>query len=58
MKKKIKKIRLNRETLRSLSRQNLDRVAGGVETLTICNRESNCVTCFICGNGDTRTCPP
>jgi hypothetical protein len=57
MKKKVKKIRLSKETLRSLGGQSLGVVTGGQETVTLCNRESNCVTCYICG-GDTRTCPP
>jgi hypothetical protein len=56
MKKKVKKIRLSRETLRSLSGQSLGAVTGGQETVTLCNRDSYCITCPL--GGDTRTCPP
>jgi hypothetical protein len=55
MKKKVKKIRLNRETLRSLSPQNLGVAAAG-DSQTLCNPNSYCITCPL--GGDTRTCPP
>ena len=62
MKKKVKKIRLNRETLRGLDSQSL-RGAGVYQavvpteqetaTPTVCALNSNCAVCL-----DTRTCPP
>lgn len=63
MKKKAKKISLNRETLRSLD-QNLDAVVGGVTVLcatrnpTVCNVNSGCYSCDVCEPPGTRTCPP
>jgi len=58
MKKKVKKIRLNRETLRGLDSRSLG--AAGVNVVTqetaaptVCAINSNCAACL-----DTRTCPP
>jgi len=57
MKKKVKKIRLNRETLRGLDSQSLRGAANAVtqETVapTVCAVNSGCAACL-----DTRTCPP
>jgi len=59
MKKKVKKIRLNRETLRGLDNRSLSGAGGnvvvtqGTENPTACALNSNCALCL-----DTRTCPP
>ena len=64
-KRSVKKIRLNRETLRVLD-HSLDGVVGGATTTlnpTVCAPASNCATCNdtcpirACGTG-THTCPP
>jgi hypothetical protein len=63
LKKKVKKISLNRETLRTLDNQ-LDAVAGGVTTIcgtknpTACAPLSGCYTCDACEPPGTRTCVP
>jgi hypothetical protein len=55
MKKKHRKLRLNRETLRELESGDLRGVAGGAtENPTRCDPNSNCVTCDACT--ETRTC--
>jgi hypothetical protein len=64
MKKKVKKISLNRETLRTLDGSNLRGVAGAAtENPTRCDPNSNCVSCETCrlgcgGTETARTCPP
>jgi hypothetical protein len=46
MKKTIKKLMLNKETVRSLDPRNLHDVAGGKPPITISCREiSDCLTC-------------
>jgi hypothetical protein len=66
LKKKVKKISLNRETLRSLDGQNLGEVVGGVtlgpacatKNPTICNVNSGCISCDNDCGPVTRTCAP
>lgn len=63
LKKKLKKISLNRETLRSLDGENLEGVRGGAtvgctRNPTVCNPNSGCYTCGVCDPVETRTCAP
>ena len=46
MKKRMKKIRLNRETLRHLQEGNLEKVAGG--NTPLCTRAINCSASPTC----------
>jgi hypothetical protein len=63
-KKAVKKIQLHRETLRQLD-GGLEGVVGGItngvicatKNPTVCNPDSNCVSCLDCGP-QTHTCPP
>jgi hypothetical protein len=67
MKKKgLKKMHLNRETLRHLENENLSGVVGGITTSadpTACNPFSGCASCdgtcgTTCACETRRTCPP
>ncbi len=64
MKKGLRKIRLNRETLRSLDDQHLNAAVGGVVTRINCtNDPTNCAPASGCASCDTcftqcGTCPP
>ena len=56
MKKTLKKLTLNRETLLSLDRLNLERAAGGASTdCTYTNCCSGYNTCGTCACGPTQT---
>jgi len=63
LKKKLKKISLNRETLRSLDGEKLEGVWGGAtigctKNPTVCAPLSGCYTCDVCEPPGTRTCAP
>ena len=48
MKKKLRKLKLRRETLRKLSPENLDGAAGGYLSQVVCRTDDTCVA----------SCPP
>ncbi|MCG8459906.1 MAG: class I lanthipeptide [Holophagales bacterium] len=57
MKKKIRRLRLDRETVRNLTPETLSEVAGGVRTEPDCTDTcpvSACLSCFV----TCPTCPP
>lgn len=47
MKKKVKKLELNKETVRNLTRDDLKKAVGGTTTDEICTRPRTvCASCF------------